>query len=148
MIQLWTDGCCLKNPGGVGGWAYVAVAQGKVVGQANGGDRKTTNNIMEITAVIKAIEAFPDLRLEVVSDSRYVVSGANEWRHNWKKNGWRRKVGKGFKPVLNVELWERLDALLNARPGITLRWVKGHAGKEFNEMADILANQGAEVAIA
>jgi ribonuclease HI len=146
VIQLWTDGCCWKNPHGVGGWAYVAVANGKVIASESGGSESTTNNIMEITAIIRAIEDFASVpgKIEIVSDSKYVVDGANSWRHNWKKNGWRRKVGRRFKPVLNIELWKKLDELLDARPDIVLRWVKGHAGKEFNELADAMANQGAE----
>lgn len=146
MIHLWTDGCCLRNPGGPGGWAYLIVDEDEeIIGEAHGGERVSTNNRMELKAVIEALafveKWYPEDEVTVVSDSLYVVKGVNEWRHKWKKNGWRLgKNGKG-KPVKNFELWKQLDALAGEH---VFLWVKGHSGVELNEYADELALKGAQ----
>ncbi len=145
MIELWTDGCCLKNPGGAGGWAWIAVRGGKEIDRGVGGSESTTNNIMEMTAVLRALEAHADRKVVVITDSRYVIGGATTWRHKWAKNGWRRKGrGKGSHPVKNEKLWKDIAAHLDARDDVEFRWVKGHNFSEFNELADMLAGQEAE----
>lgn len=139
-LQIWTDGSCLVNPNGPGGWSIVVVDDGEVEETRCGSRRSTTNNIMEMWAVLEALkEVRPDVGVEIVSDSKYVVEGLNVWIHNWKRNGWRRQVRNGFKPVLNQELWQRLDLNFN-RDAVTISWAKGHAGHVYNEMADELAN--------
>ncbi len=148
MIEVWTDGCCIKrktpSSKGVGGWAWVAVRGGSVVGKGSGAEPKTTNNRMEMLAAIEALKAFPTGPLVVVSDSRYVVEGAMNWMPKWRSNGWTRKGSNG-KPceVANRKLWKEIDALMKDRE-VTFRWVKGHSGSPFNEMADFLAGEAAE----
>jgi ribonuclease HI len=147
MIQVWTDGCCLKNPGGPGGWAFIVVdEQQQVVCKESGGEPCSTNNRMEMAAVIEgikvALDLFPTDDIEIVSDSLYVVKGSTVWLAGWKKRGWRRSAGRGrTKPVKNEELWRQIDALL--RPQVTLLWVKGHNGARFNELADFMAKEAA-----
>jgi ribonuclease HI len=99
---------------------------------------------MELTAVLEALAAYPDTPVEVVTDSQYVIGGATTWRHTWIRNGWRRP-GRGGKslPVKNEDLWKRLCTALDAGK-VTLRWVKGHNGTRFNDMADDLAKAGAQ----
>jgi ribonuclease HI len=132
---IFTDGACLGNPG-PGGYAAVVTIAGQeqvIVGR----DRSTTNNKMEMTAAIKALEAVPqDLPIVIHSDSQYVIKGATEWLRGWKAKGWRKADGK---PVLNQDLWMRMDALIASR-AITWKWVKGHAGHPENERVDRLAN--------
>ncbi len=134
---IFTDGACLGNPG-PGGYAAVIT----IVGQEQvivGRDRSTTNNKMEMTAAIKALEAVPqNLPIIIHSDSQYVIKGATEWLRGWKAKGWRKADGK---PVMNQDLWMRMDVLMVDRK-ITWRWVKGHAGHPGNERADALANLG------
>lgn len=149
MIRVWTDGCCLKNPGGPGGWAWVAERDGEYVDHDVGQADQTTNNVMELTAVIRALQSAPvSHNFEVISDSKYVVDGINSWVDGWKRRGWRRK-GRGGKslPVANEALWRKLDGLkqMKAEAGriVVFRWVKGHDGQEFNEMADSLAEAAA-----
>ena len=132
---IFTDGACLGNPG-PGGYAAVITIAGQeqvIVGC----DRSTTNNKMEMTAAIKALEAVPQgLLIVILSDSQYVVKGATEWLRGWKAKGWRKADGK---PVLNQDLWMQMDALIASRT-ITWKWVKGHAGHPENERVDRLAN--------
>lgn len=146
MIRLWTDGCCLKNPGGGGGWAFVVEDGGEVIHTGFGSVAKSTNNQMEMRAVIEALRWSMGMEglFRVVSDSKYVVEGMNVWRHNWKRNGWR-KTGLSPKLVRNADLWRELDVLAADRP-IEFRWVKGHAGANFNEAADQLAGEAARAA--
>jgi ribonuclease HI len=132
---IFTDGACLGNPGPGGYAAVITIAGGEqiIVGQ----DRSTTNNKMEMTAVIKALEAVSkDLPIVIHSDSQYVIKGATEWLRGWKVKGWRKADGK---PVLNQDLWMQMDALMVGRH-ITWKWVKGHAGHPENERVDRLAN--------
>ena len=137
VIDIFTDGACRGNPG-PGGWGAILRANGKEK-ELWGGEAGTTNNRMEMTAVIRALEALKrPSRARVFTDSQYVQKGISEWVHGWKRNGWRTADKK---PVKNVDLWTRLDELA-ALHDIEWRWVKGHAGHVENERADRLANQG------
>lgn len=141
-IDIFTDGGCSGNPG-PGGWAYVALLQGKMISYSSGGEESTTNNKMELTAVIRAIEACELMGAQSVSistDSQYVKNGITTWIFNWKKNGWKTSSKD---PVKNKELWEQLDEL-NSRCNVTWNWVKGHAGIQFNEMCDSLVRKEME----
>jgi ribonuclease HI len=136
-IQAFTDGACKGNPG-PGGWG-VLLRWGEVEKELFGGERETTNNRMELMAVIAALEALkrPSC-IDVTTDSQYVKRGVGEWMPRWKLNGWRTTDRK---PVKNRDLWERLDAALGAHQ-VRWHWVKGHAGHVENERADQLANKG------
>ena len=138
-VVLYTDGACSGNPG-PGGWAFVLrhPASGKELEQADG-ERETTNNRMELIAVIRGLEALKRAtRVELVSDSTYVGKGISEWMPKWKANGWRRKEGKTFKTVKNEDLWRRLDELL-AMHQVRFTHVRGHSGHPENERCDTLA---------
>jgi ribonuclease HI len=138
IIDIYTDGACKGNPG-VGGWGALMRAGGKTR-ELHGGEAHTTNNRMELLAVIRALEALEGpSRARVHTDSQYVQLGISKWIHGWKKNGWRTADKK---PVKNAELWRELDALA-ALHDLEWVWVKGHAGHEGNERADALANLGA-----
>jgi ribonuclease HI len=138
IIDIYTDGACKGNPG-VGGWGALLRAGGKTR-ELHGGEAHTTNNRMELLAVIRALEALTGpSHARVHTDSQYVQLGISKWIHGWKKNGWRTADKK---PVKNAELWRELDALA-ALHEIEWVWVKGHAGHEGNERADALANLGA-----
>lgn len=139
FVQLFTDGACRGNPG-PGGWAYIlrhpATATEKDV---SGGAAQTTNNQMELSAVINGLEAIKSRSaVEVVTDSEYVAKGCCEWLPNWKKNGWRRREGKSFKPIKNEDLWRALDELLS-RHEVRFTVIRGHAGHPENERCDELA---------
>jgi ribonuclease HI len=137
VIYIFTDGACRGNPG-PGGWGAILRANGKEK-ELWGGEAGTTNNRMEMTAVIRALEALKrPSRARVFTDSQYVQKGISEWVRGWKRNGWRTADKK---PVKNVDLWTRLDELA-ALHDIEWHWVKGHAGHVENERADRLANQG------
>ena len=141
MLKIWTDGSCLGNPGR-GGWAFVAT-DGKNIAERCGGESNTTNNRMELTAVIRALTAARrHSEIELHTDSQYVKNGMQSWIKNWKKNNWRTADKK---PVKNQDLWMQLDELSNA---ITIHWhwVRGHNGNEFNERCDELARTAAEKA--
>jgi ribonuclease HI len=136
-IEIWTDGACRGNPG-PGGWGALLVS-GEHRRELHGGALGTTNNRMELTAVIEALAAIKrPSRLVVHTDSQYVKNGITEWIGQWEKRGWRTADRR---PVKNVDLWQRL-AEHAAKHRIEWRWVKGHAGVEGNERADALANQG------
>jgi len=146
FVRIFTDGACRGNPG-PGGWACILrhPASGTEK-EFSGGDRETTNNRMELQAVIEGLKQLSRRsRVEVITDSTYVSQGCETWRHGWKKNGWRRKVGKQLKPVLNVEYWQQLDELLGKHQ-VTFTVVKGHSGHPENERCDELAVAAAEAA--
>lgn len=139
MLKIWTDGSCLGNPG-PGGWAFVAT-DGKNIAERCGGEKDTTNNRMELTAVIKALSAARrHSELELHTDSQYVKNGMESWVKNWKRNNWRTADKK---PVKNQDLWMQLDEL-SGKIKIHWCWVRGHAGNEMNERCDILARGAAE----
>ena len=136
-VTIHTDGACSGNPG-PGGWGAV-LAHGDTIKELKGGEALTTNNRMELTAAIEALNALKrPCAVELHTDSQYVKNGLQSWIHGWKKNGWRTADKK---PVKNVELWQALDAAV-ARHTIDWRWVKGHNGDAMNERADQLANEG------
>ena len=138
-VQLFTDGACSGNPG-PGGWAFVLrhPTSGKELEHA-GAERETTNNRMELLAVIRGLEALKcPTCVELVSDSIYVGKGISEWLPKWKANGWRRREGKRFKEIKNEDLWRRLDELLSQH-GVRFTHVRGHAGHPENERCDVLA---------
>jgi ribonuclease HI len=138
-VRIYADGACKGNPG-PGGWGAVLQHGGKEK-EIFGGETRTTNNRMELTAVIRALEALtkPSL-VEVYTDSQYVQKGISEWLRDWKRRGWRTADRK---PVKNRELWEELDRLA-AEHRISWHWIRGHAGHPENERADRLANRGVE----
>ena len=136
-IEIYTDGACRGNPG-PGGWGALLIA-GKRTKTMHGGDPESTNNRMELTAAIEALNALKGPRKVVLhTDSKYVMDGINEWMPNWKKRGWKTAARK---PVKNKDLWQALDEAVG-RHDIEWKWVKGHDGNEGNEMADALANRG------
>ena len=142
-VEIHTDGACKGNPG-VGGWGALLVHGGKAR-ELYGGEAQTTNNRMELTAVIRALEALEGRhRVRLHTDSQYVQLGICEWIHGWKKRDWRTADKK---PVKNQDLWQRLDAAA-ARHKIDWRWVKGHSGDPGNELADHLANRGVDEVLA
>jgi ribonuclease HI len=136
-VTIYTDGACKGNPG-PGGWGALLLA-GAAKKELCGGERSTTNNRMELTAVIEALNALNRAcSVSLYTDSKYVMDGLNEWLPNWKKRGWKTADKK---PVKNQDLWQALDAAV-ARHTIEWHWVKGHAGHPGNERADELANAG------
>ena len=135
-IKIYTDGACVGNPG-PGGWAAIIVF-GDEKKELFGGEKITTNNRMELTAAIKALQHFKNSEeLILVTDSKYVKDGIQSWMANWKKNGWKT-VSK--KPVKNKELWLDLDSEIT-KHNINWEWVKGHTGDIYNEKADSLARR-------
>ena len=139
LVEIFTDGACKGNPG-VGGWGALLQMKGKAL-ELCGGEAHTTNNRMELTGAIRALEALKrPSRVILHTDSKYVQQGISEWIHNWKQRGWKTAAKK---PVMNEDLWRQLDVLA-AKHEVRWVWVKGHAGHEGNERADILANQGVE----
>ena len=136
-VEIYTDGACRGNPG-PGGWGVVLIA-GSHRKTLHGGDPETTNNRMELTAAIEALNALRGKRNVILhTDSKYVMDGINSWMENWKKRGWTTAAKK---PVKNKDLWEALDEASNAHQ-IRWVWVKGHDGNPGNEEADALANRG------
>lgn len=143
QVTIYTDGACKGNPGpgGWGAWLVYQGSKGKIEKEMYGGELETTNNRMELMAVIEALKILKKpCRIDLHMDSVYVKQGMQEWMENWKRNGWRTAQKK---PVKNQELWQQLDAL-RQKHHITEHWVKGHAGDPGNERADLLANKGAE----
>ncbi|MEX2241934.1 MAG: ribonuclease HI [Burkholderiales bacterium] len=136
-VEVYADGACKGNPG-PGGWGVLLRAGGRER-ELHGGEPATTNNRMELTAVIRALESLEGRRrVRLYTDSQYVQKGITEWIHDWKRRGWRTA---GRKPVKNVDLWMRLDELARGHE-VEWHWVRGHAGHPENERADALANKG------
>jgi ribonuclease HI len=140
-IDIYTDGACKGNPG-PGGWGVLLKSDGTEK-ELFGGELNTTNNRMEMMAVIQALEALKrPCKVNLYLDSKYVLQGITEWIEGWKARGWRTASKE---PVKNIELWQRLDAIVtNGGHQIDWRWVKGHAGDPGNERADGLANRGVQ----
>jgi ribonuclease HI len=138
-VLVHTDGACKGNPG-PGGWGAV-LEYGDAVRELFGGESHTTNNRMELTAVIEALRALRrSCRVHVVTDSQYVQQGVQSWLAGWKRKNWKTSAGK---PVANRDLWEQLDLELG-RHEVDWTWVRGHRGHPGNERADALANRGVE----
>ena len=135
-VQIFTDGACKGNPG-PGGWGAILRFQDNEK-EINGFKPLTTNNIMELMAVIESLKTISKpFQIEITTDSKYVKNGITSWIHNWKKNGWKTAAKK---PVKNKELWIELDHLIQ-KHNISWKWVKGHSGHVENERADELANE-------
>ena len=140
-VTLITDGACIGNPG-PGGWAYI-LRFGDQCKEASGGDPATTNNRMELTAVISGLEALKrPCAITVVTDSQYVRQGITQWMRQWKRNGWRTAAKE---PVKNQDLWQALDLALQPHQ-VEWHWVKGHASHADNNRADELATAAARAA--
>ncbi len=138
MIEIFTDGACSGNPG-PGGWGVLIIVGGERT-ELCGGEAETTNNRMEMLAVIEALKATDaSAPVRLYTDSQYVKNGINDWIHGWKRNGWKTAAKK---PVKNQDLWMTLDELSSNRK-VEWHWVKGHAGHPGNERADELARMGA-----
>jgi ribonuclease HI len=132
---VFTDGSCEGNPG-PGGWGFVRVEDDRIVAQKRGSDPSTTNNRMELTALIEAYRALPkDAKITVYSDSQLCVKTINEWAAGWERRGWRRKGGA----IANLELVRALYDLAGAHPCARLQWIRSHDGSRWNEYADALA---------
>ena len=139
LVQIFTDGACKGNPG-PGGWGAI-MKYGDHVKELNGYSAETTNNIMELTAVIEALKSLTrPCAIILTTDSNYVKDGITQWIHNWKKKGWKTA---NKKPVKNKEYWLQLDVEVQ-RHQIEWKWVKGHSGHPENERADELANEAVE----
>lgn len=142
-VDIWTDGACKGNPG-MGGWGAL-LRYGAHVKELSGGEPNTTNNRMELMAVIQALKVLTRTsRVVIHTDSQYVQKGMTEWMSGWKQRGWRTA---NRKPVKNTDLWQELDALVQEHD-VSWRWVRGHSGDPGNERADALANQGVDQARA
>lgn len=156
-VHIFADGACEPNPG-AGGWGVVVYRDGVEVFSQSGGNPETTNNQMELTALLVAIERGIVLRndtaITIWSDSQYCVNGVNDWLAGWKRNGWNRKKpnspNRSAGEIKNLELWQAIDAALEDIPkfgGFSIRWVKGHDGVTGNERADELAEMGRQEAL-
>ena len=134
---VFTDGSCEGNPG-PGGWGFVWVENDEILQEKCGSDGDTTNNRMELTALIEALRALPDdAQTTVYSDSQLCVKTVNEWAAGWEQRGWRRKSG----PIANLALVKRLYGLARAHPGVRIEWIRAHDGSRWNEYADALASR-------
>ena len=135
-IKIYTDGACKGNPG-PGGYGFIIQFDGTTK-EYNGADKNTTNNIMEMTAALKALETLKEpCEVELTTDSQYLVKGITEWIHGWIRKGWQTASRQ---PVKNKELWQKLNTL-NKKHKITWIWVRGHNGHPENERCDALANE-------
>ena len=138
-VEIFTDGACKGNPG-PGGWGAI-LRYGTTEKEIYGASKNTTNNIMELTAVIESLKNLKKpCELIITTDSKYVKNGITDWIHNWKKNGWRTAAKKEVK---NKKLWVELDSLIQIH-SVSWDWVKGHSGHPENERADLLANVAIE----
>ncbi|MBE6454517.1 MAG: ribonuclease HI [Alphaproteobacteria bacterium] len=143
-IEIFTDGACSGNPG-AGGWGAI-LRYGDIEKELSGGESDTTNNRMELTAVIEALKALKrPCKITLYTDSRYVMDGVNQWLPNWKVNGWRTSNKKS--PVKNIDLWQALESQLEKHQ-IKWVWVKGHNGHPENERVDKLARDQAKAHIS
>ena len=137
QVELFTDGACVGNPG-PGGWAYILRHPSGLEDWHADGEDRTTNNRMELTAVIRGLEALAQpSRVRIIGDSEYVLKGISEWMDSWKQRDWRRGR-KGNAPVLNIELWQRIDELMQIHE-VEVEWVRGHTGHPQNEQCDRMA---------
>ena len=140
MIEIYTDGSCLNNPGN-GGWAAIINDEGNII-KISGGEKKTTNNKMELMAPIKALQEIKgNEQIEIYTDSQYVKLGITDWVHKWIKNNWQTSKKE---PVKNKKLWVQLYELNNLCD-VKWIWVKAHAGNVLNEEVDLLAKKAAEL---
>jgi ribonuclease HI len=140
VVEIYADGACKGNPG-PGGWGVLLRSAGREK-EMCGGEAQTTNNRMELSAVIEGLMSLEQRsRVRVYTDSQYVQKGISEWIHNWKRRGW---LTADKKPVKNVDLWQKLDKIAREHD-VQWHWVKGHAGHPENERADALANKGIDV---
>ena len=136
---VFTDGSCDPNPGR-GGWGFAGVQDDEIVESGNGFDPQTTNNRMELQALIEALKVIPeDAQLDLYSDSQLCVNTITQWAASWEKRGWKRKSG----PIKNLDLVQALYALAQEKPRIELRWIRAHEGARWNEYADALAGLNA-----
>ena len=136
ILNIYTDGACKGNPG-IGGWGAI-LKYGDKIKEINGFSNNTTNNIMELTAVIEALKQLNrKCDIIITTDSNYVKNGITDWIYNWKSNGWKTA---NKRPVKNKNLWVELDLLVSEQ-NITWKWIKGHSGHPENERADELANE-------
>jgi len=139
IVEIYTDGACSGNPG-PGGWGALLRYKG-VEKELLGGEEQTTNNRMELSAAIFALESMKrPVKIELYTDSTYVKDGITKWIFNWKKNGWKTAARK---PVKNADLWQQLEKAIEIHD-VEWHWVKGHAGHDENERADALAREGVE----
>lgn len=139
-MKIYTDGSCLGNPG-PGGWGVIGLCDtDNVLFKIGGGDTQTTNNIMELTAVIQGIKRCSNGPITVYTDSKYVMDGITKWIKGWKRNGWKTASGSSVK---NQELWKTLDDTMSSF--VTFEWVKGHSGDPWNEEVDKLAKEMATI---
>ncbi len=137
IVEIYTDGACRGNPG-PGGWG-ASLRYNGTQKDLYGSELETTNNRMELMAVIQSLESLTrTCNVKIFTDSKYVLDGMTKWLPNWKKKGWKTAARK---PVKNADLWQRLDAAVSANE-VSWQWVKGHTGDEGNECADALANRG------
>jgi ribonuclease HI len=150
-LRIYTDGGCSGNPG-PGGWAYVIVLDtfqgGNIIASDMGGEKKTTNNRMELMAVISSLRALSSMsdvprKAAVYTDSRYVQLGITDWINKWKRNSWKTSEKK---PVKNKDLWTELDALTGELT-VSWKWVKGHSGDEYNERCDKMTREAIDSVI-
>jgi ribonuclease HI len=142
VVEIYADGACKGNPG-PGGWGVLLRTGGREK-ELFGGEPQTTNNRMELSAVIEGLRSLARRsRVRVYTDSQYVQKGISEWIHNWKRRGWRTADKK---PVKNVDLWKELDEVARGHE-VEWHWVKGHAGHPENERADALANKGIDLGV-
>ncbi len=139
---LHTDGACSGNPG-PGGWGATILSPKGALSELSGHERDTTNNRMELMAIIRALEAIPEgSAAQIITDSQYAKNGMTQWIHGWKRKGWKSSTGGDVK---NRDLWERLDDLCSRRR-LEWKWVRGHNGHEGNERADTLAREACQKA--
>lgn len=131
-VEIWTDGACVPNPG-KGGWAWIRRDGEKKQGSLN----QTTNQRMELNAVVSALECHPSESVHIFTDSQYVIKGSTIWSKKWITRGWKRSGGK---EVLHEDLWRRIVLEMTKRP-VIFTWVKGHSGDDMNDAADSLANE-------